>query len=194
MSVSQDDVRVRRGAAERDVFLGFRVRRRPAEHAVTCFSVSWFDVAQLNVTCFSTSGFDVAQLNVTYFSVSGFDVAQLNVPQEEFYSTKITNKVVQQIQDPLVLASNATPDWCEQLTMCCPMLFPFETRQLYFTCTAFGASRCVYQVHGVRDASALLHVHGVQRQQVRVSGSRRLGWSRSSMRLMAFNVCECVHD
>ena len=73
---------------------------------------------------------------------AGFDVAQLNVPQEEFYSTKITNKAVQQIQDPLVLASSATPDWCEQLTMWCPMLFPFETRQLYFTCTAFGASRC----------------------------------------------------
>ena len=82
-------------------------------------------------------------LSIAHILVSGFDVAQLNVTQEEFYSTKITNKVLQQIQDPLVLASNATPDWCEQLTMWCPMLFPFETRQLYFTCTAFGASRWV---------------------------------------------------
>lgn len=46
-------------------------------------------------------------------------------------------------QDALVLASNATPDWCEQLMMWCPMLCPFETRLLYFTCTAFGASRSV---------------------------------------------------
>lgn len=44
-------------------------------------------------------------------------------------------------QEPLALASGALPDWCEQLTSKCPFLIPFETRQLYFTCTAFGASR-----------------------------------------------------
>ena len=44
-------------------------------------------------------------------------------------------------QDPLVLASNALPDWCEKLTKWCPMLFAVDTRQLYFTCTAFGSSR-----------------------------------------------------
>ena len=43
----------------------------------------------------------------------------------------------------MVLASNSTPDWCEQLSTWCAMLFPFETRQLYFACTAFGASRSV---------------------------------------------------
>lgn len=46
-------------------------------------------------------------------------------------------------QEPLALASGALPDWCEQLTSKCPFLIPFETRQLYFTCTAFGASRSV---------------------------------------------------
>lgn len=45
------------------------------------------------------------------------------------------------LQEPLALASGALPDWCEQLTAKCPFLIPFETRQLYFTCTAFGASR-----------------------------------------------------
>lgn len=40
-----------------------------------------------------------------------------------------------------MLASNALPDWCEQLTKACPMLFSVDTRQLYFTCTAFGTSR-----------------------------------------------------
>ena len=58
-----------------------------------------------------------------------------------FISQKITNKLVQQIQDPLVLSANATPDWCQELTFSCPMLFPFETRLLHFQCTAFGASR-----------------------------------------------------
>jgi E3 ubiquitin-protein ligase HECTD1 len=60
---------------------------------------------------------------------------------EEFTSKKITNKLLQQIQDPLVLSSGALPSWCEELNHSCPFLFPFETRQLYFNCTAFGASR-----------------------------------------------------
>ena len=58
-----------------------------------------------------------------------------------FTSQKITNKLVQQIQDPLVLSASAMPDWCQELTFSCPMLFPFDTRLLHFQCTAFGASR-----------------------------------------------------
>nr|XP_054759221.1 E3 ubiquitin-protein ligase HECTD1-like [Lytechinus pictus] len=68
------------------------------------------------------------------------DGHRFNVPPEDFYSKKITNKLAQQVQDPLVLASLSLPKWCERLTNRCPMLFPFETRQLYFTCTAFGVS------------------------------------------------------
>ena len=62
---------------------------------------------------------------------------------EMFMSKKITNKLVQQIQDPLVLSADALPDWCKELSFTCPMLFPFETRLLHFHCTAFGASRWV---------------------------------------------------
>ena len=62
---------------------------------------------------------------------------------EMFMSKKITNKLVQQIQDPLVLSADALPDWCKELSFSCPMLFPFETRLLHFHCTAFGASRWV---------------------------------------------------
>lgn len=66
------------------------------------------------------------------------------VPPDEFISKKITNKLVQQVQDPLVLSSRALPSWCEDLTYSAPMLFPFETRNLYFSCTAFGTSRLDY--------------------------------------------------
>ena len=66
-----------------------------------------------------------------------------SVPIEAFNSKRITNKLVQQIQDSLVLASNGLPDWCHDLTSTCPMVFPFETRLLYFQCTAFGASRSI---------------------------------------------------
>ncbi|XP_012942946.1 E3 ubiquitin-protein ligase HECTD1 isoform X2 [Aplysia californica] len=81
------------------------------------------------------------------------DEIHLNIPADEFVSKKITNKITQQIQDPLVLASGALPDWCEHLTRWCPMLFPFETRQLYFTCTAFGTSRSIVWLQNKRDAN-----------------------------------------
>lgn len=70
-----------------------------------------------------------------------------------FMSKKITNKLQQQIQDPLVLSSNSLPSWCEDLNQSCPFLFPFETRQLYFNCTAFGASRSIVWLQSQRDVT-----------------------------------------
>ncbi|KAM9708078.1 E3 ubiquitin-protein ligase HECTD1 isoform 2-T3 [Menidia menidia] len=78
---------------------------------------------------------------------------QFNAPPEEFTSKKITTKILQQIEEPLALASGALPDWCEQLTSKCPFLIPFETRQLYFTCTAFGASRAIVWLQNRREAT-----------------------------------------
>lgn len=63
------------------------------------------------------------------------------VPLEEFGSKKVTNKLTQQLSDPLVVSAGALPAWCEQLLTVCPMLVPFETRQMYFHATAFGTSR-----------------------------------------------------
>ncbi|XP_073924312.1 E3 ubiquitin-protein ligase HECTD1 isoform X6 [Castor canadensis] len=74
-------------------------------------------------------------------------------PPDEFTSKKITTKILQQIEEPLALASGALPDWCEQLTSKCPFLIPFETRQLYFTCTAFGASRAIVWLQNRREAT-----------------------------------------
>ncbi|KAI1295344.1 E3 ubiquitin-protein ligase HECTD1 [Halotydeus destructor] len=76
-----------------------------------------------------------------------------DVSSEDFVSKKITNKLMQQIQDPLVLTSGSQPEWCEYLTYNCPMLFPFETRQVYFSCTAFGTSRSIVWLQSQRDSS-----------------------------------------
>jgi E3 ubiquitin-protein ligase HECTD1 len=70
-----------------------------------------------------------------------------------FQSKKITNKLQQQIQDPLVLASGSLPKWCEEFYESCPFLFPFETRQLFFSCTAFGASRSIVWLQSQRDVT-----------------------------------------
>lgn len=67
--------------------------------------------------------------------------ATIFIPLEEFSSKKVTNKLTQQLSDPLVVSAGALPAWCEQLLTVCPMLVPFETRQMYFQATAFGTSR-----------------------------------------------------
>lgn len=71
---------------------------------------------------------------------------------EHFLSKKITNKLVTQIQDPLVLSASALPAWAEELTLTSPFLFPFETRQLFFHCTAFGSSRSIVWLQQQREA------------------------------------------
>ncbi|XP_066473494.1 E3 ubiquitin-protein ligase HECTD1 isoform X12 [Tiliqua scincoides] len=83
----------------------------------------------------------------------GDEQLQFNFPPDEFTSKKITTKILQQIEEPLALASGALPDWCEQITSKCPFLIPFETRQLYFTCTAFGASRAIVWLQNRREAT-----------------------------------------
>jgi E3 ubiquitin-protein ligase HECTD1 len=72
---------------------------------------------------------------------------------ELYMSKKITNKLLQQIQDPLVLASNSLPTWCEDFNQSCPFLFPFDTRQVYFNCTAFGASRSIVWLQSQKDVT-----------------------------------------
>lgn len=79
------------------------------------------------------------------------NIPMFNVPEEEFISKKMTNKLVQQIQDPLVLSSGSQPDWCETLLYTYPMLFPFETRKIYFISTAFGTSRSIVWLQNQRD-------------------------------------------
>lgn len=75
------------------------------------------------------------------------------VPSEEFLCKKITNKLVQQIQDPLTLSSGSLPLWCEYLVINYPTLFPFETRQMFFRATAFGCSRSIVWLQSIQDAN-----------------------------------------
>jgi E3 ubiquitin-protein ligase TRIP12 len=60
-------------------------------------------------------------------------------PQQEFVSAKLTDKLEQQMQDPLVFRSCCLPLWCTELMFACPFLFSFEARWKYFQLTAFGS-------------------------------------------------------
>ncbi|KAI8043508.1 hypothetical protein M5D96_004840 [Drosophila gunungcola] len=111
----------------------------------------------------------LTQINGLNQSEIDSDVKELGVSvlsEDLFISKKITNKLQQQIQDPLVLSSNALPNWCENLNQSCPFLFPFETRQLYFNCTSFGASRSIVCLQSQRDVT-------VERQRIPIMSPRR---------------------
>lgn len=67
-------------------------------------------------------------------------------------SDKLNAKLIQQLQDPLCLASRSLPIWCSRLLHThYRFLFPFETRQLYFQTTAFGVSRSIVWLQQKRD-------------------------------------------
>lgn len=92
-------------------------------------------------------------LNVKKNLTESLDTELKNPSHELYMSKKITNKLLQQIQDPLVLSSNSLPKWCEDFNQSCPFLFPFETRQVYFNCTAFGASRSIVWLQSQKDVT-----------------------------------------
>lgn len=74
-----------------------------------------------------------------------------SIPRQEFVSAKLTDKLEQQMHDPLVSRSCCLPLWCTELMSACPFLFSFEARWKYFQLAAFGSLK---NQHGhVMDAS-----------------------------------------
>ncbi|KAK9158171.1 hypothetical protein Scep_004745 [Stephania cephalantha] len=63
------------------------------------------------------------------------------LPQAEFMNSKLTEKIEQQMRDPLVVSAGSMPSWCTQLVVSCPYLFGFESRCKYFRLITFGSSR-----------------------------------------------------
>ncbi|KAK7355710.1 hypothetical protein VNO80_14970 [Phaseolus coccineus] len=64
-----------------------------------------------------------------------------SIPQNEFVSTKLTEKLEQQMRDSLAVSVGAMPLWCNQLMASCPFLFSFEARCKYFKLEAFSQSQ-----------------------------------------------------
>ncbi|CAF1384645.1 unnamed protein product [Adineta steineri] len=68
-----------------------------------------------------------------------------------FHSKKLNNKLLQQIQDSILIASLSLPSWTSWLTHSYKFLYPFETRQLYFRTTSFGTSRSIVWLQERRE-------------------------------------------
>ncbi|KAB1223893.1 E3 ubiquitin-protein ligase UPL4 [Morella rubra] len=73
--------------------------------------------------------------------IDNLDSLKVGVPplsQNEFVSSKLTEKLEQQMRDSLSVSIGGMPSWCQQLIASCPFLFSFEARCKYFQLTAFG--------------------------------------------------------
>ena len=100
-----------------------------------------------------------------------------------------------------MLSSNTLPEWCNELTYSCPMSFPFETRLLFFQCTAFGASRSIVWLQNQRDQNVErtrggmsrlrediheFRVDRIKHERVKVPrGDKILDWAIQVMRVHA---------
>lgn len=100
------------------------------------------------------------------------------IPQTEFLSTKLTDKLEQQMRDPLAITVGSMPLWCSELMAVCPFLFSFETRWTYFRLTVFGSSKVQH--------SRLLHSNNDDSN----SDNERLSQAGSSYR-KKFKVDRC---
>ncbi|KAI6223049.1 BMA-HECD-1, isoform a [Aphelenchoides fujianensis] len=71
--------------------------------------------------------------------------------ETSFISAKLTQKLQQELADPLVVAAGAFPTWAELLIYRFPCLFSLETRNSFLRATAFGTSRAIVWLQSRRD-------------------------------------------
>ncbi|XP_071690585.1 E3 ubiquitin-protein ligase UPL4 [Rutidosis leptorrhynchoides] len=62
----------------------------------------------------------------------------LGILKNEFVNSRLTEKLEQQMRDPLAISAGGMPSWCTQLMTSCPFLFSFEARCKYFKLMALG--------------------------------------------------------
>ncbi|CAH8269838.1 unnamed protein product [Arabidopsis lyrata] len=68
-------------------------------------------------------------------------VQVLPVPHSEFVSSKLTEKLEQQLRDSFAVSTCGLPPWFNDLMDSCPFLFSFEVKSKYFRLAAFGSQK-----------------------------------------------------
>ncbi|XP_018649274.1 hypothetical protein Smp_169180 [Schistosoma mansoni] len=89
----------------------------------------------------------------------------IEMKMEDFTSTRLTNKLLCQIHDPLALASGALPNWCLSLSQRFNILFSFNVRSQLFSACAFGPARAAtwLQNRPLQKRTYLSHSDGYSR-------------------------------
>lgn len=78
------------------------------------------------------------------------------VPHSEFVSSKLTEKLEQQLRDSFAVSTCGLPPWFNDLMNSCPFLFSFEVKSKYFRLAAFGSQK----VHHHPQHLSSSNVHG----------------------------------
>ncbi|WOL06323.1 hypothetical protein Cni_G15055 [Canna indica] len=118
--------------------------------------------------------------------IDNFDdlkVVICSVPQVEFMSSKLTDKLEQQMRDPLVLSTGGFPPWFSQLVTACPFLFSFEARWKYFYLTTFGSLR---NHHNSRQHTNSSSTNSINERHLYASSSRK------KFKVDRNNILECA--
>ncbi|WFD33071.1 HECT-type E3 ubiquitin transferase [Malassezia sp. CBS 17886] len=108
-------------------------------------------------------------------------------PDAAFVNPKLTAKLAQQLDEPLVVASGVLPQWASELPTLYPFLFPLETRLQYFQSTAFGYERVLNQWRRrlPRTDDALQLLGQLPRQKVRIARTNLLPSAQKVLELYA---------
>ncbi|KAI7724831.1 hypothetical protein M8C21_006945 [Ambrosia artemisiifolia] len=81
------------------------------------------------------------------------DEGVLGILKNEFVNSRLTEKLEQQMRDPLAVSTGGMPSWCTQLMATCPFLFSFEARCKYFRLAAFGKPQGQPRISSGSDSS-----------------------------------------
>lgn len=107
------------------------------------------------------------------------------VPAASFVNTKLTAKLAQQLQEPLVLASQCLPLWARELPCTHSFLFPLETRWKYLQLTSLGYARLLGQWNKTGADETLAALAQLPRQKVRIARSTLLASAVKVLNLYA---------
>ncbi|KAI3696775.1 hypothetical protein L6452_29309 [Arctium lappa] len=70
--------------------------------------------------------------------LDGVKATVSGIKMNEFVNNRLTEKLEQQMRDPLAISTGGMPSWCKQLMASCSFLFSFEARCKYFKLAALG--------------------------------------------------------
>ncbi|KAL1200108.1 E3 ubiquitin-protein ligase UPL4 [Cardamine amara subsp. amara] len=76
------------------------------------------------------------------------------VPHTEFVSSKLTEKLEQQLRDSFAVSTCGLPAWFNDLMGSCPFLFSFEVKSKYFRLAAFGSLQVSHHQQHLGSANA----------------------------------------
>lgn len=78
-------------------------------------------------------------------------ICQLGLQPDTFISEKLTQKIAQELSDPLLVSANSLSEWCNFILTKHKHLFSLDTRRNYLMATAFGTTRSIVWAQNLLD-------------------------------------------